>query len=145
MRKDASYSTTCSMMLSANLPTLVPPNFCTTQLLRASEATGRSELRRVVAMMLPSKCIMRSGRKSHPAVNLEGETGESGALGATSGCIVYIFFLRPTSASRFVQEPHDIGPNHAICLRSLSNTTNTRVPPFRVPKYTIFKKQCTRV
>jgi len=30
-----AYNTTWSMMLSANFPTLVPPNFCTTQLLLA--------------------------------------------------------------------------------------------------------------
>lgn len=50
-RRNASYSTTCSMIFRANLPTLVPPNFCTTQLLWACAVTGKFESRMVVAIV----------------------------------------------------------------------------------------------
>ena len=65
---------------------------------------------------------MQSGRKSHPAMDLEGETGESGALGATSGRIVYIFFCGP------LPPPPDSSRYHTISapITPFAYTVQTR-------------------
>lgn len=116
------------MIFRANLPTLVPPNFCTTQLLWACAVTGKFESRIVVAIVqakISKDSVQCNARNAQVRSDFGGEAGESGDHWGRFG--LHIFFFCDSIGNRVMQiktaclfrpGTNDVGgpANHAIFI-----------------------------